>query len=525
MPLGRFLPQEVLLVPLDDRPCCYKFVQRLADMRDCKLLMPPRELLGNLHTPGNCEEIWKFIRENSYYDLPVLVSLDMLLWGGLVASRHAADVSIEDRRERLGWIDKLQYRKHTYVYSTIQRVSPTILDAQDAEFAGYLAKMSLYTGEDKGFPPCVRGHIYDKERNVLREYRLRDNEALWQYYNRYLEHRDVKHSVNKRLLNSWLCDFTDDICALFTCDDYQIKSYNVIEFRDLYDDSLSIENGRLKMGDGADEVSMLFLARAFSHRQYPKIGFFISDMNHRSSSTKYEGRCLMDGIRHQAEVVSCHLVDSYYYEEEAAQCQKQFWVWTPFGSGDQECVNQSELRHFDDRRRKFIDDLKKAVASGKTVVVADVGYTNGADKLLVKALIDEVGLENLGGYAGWGTAANTLGTALATVVMLPDTETKDSRLKRVRFLLERLADDYLYQAEYRAVLVERCGCANSCQELSDEVLQPMCELWREKVSTQVSSWLEKSFPDIELEDVLVSFPWNRLFETELDLHLRYKSDR
>jgi len=61
---------------------------------------------------------------------------------------------------------------------------------------------------------------------------------------------------------------------------------------------------------------------------------------------------------------------------------------------------------------RLVADLLEA---GRRVAVADCAHPNGADPALVRALQVVVGgeWERLSGYAGWNTAGNTIGTAVA----------------------------------------------------------------------------------------------------------------
>ena len=90
---------SLIFIPLDSRPCCNLFVQRLADFRRLSLRMPPAEWLGNLECRGSSEQLWEWLREQDDA-VPALLSADMLLWGGLVGSRRPADVE-ENQRQSL----------------------------------------------------------------------------------------------------------------------------------------------------------------------------------------------------------------------------------------------------------------------------------------------------------------------------------------------------------------------------------------------------------------------------------------
>ena len=86
------------LVPLDDRPCNRQFPAQLAAIAGRSVLLPPRDLLGWFTQPGECEAVAAWLAECPAEGL--VVSLDMLCFGGLVSSRTPA-VSESDAMARL----------------------------------------------------------------------------------------------------------------------------------------------------------------------------------------------------------------------------------------------------------------------------------------------------------------------------------------------------------------------------------------------------------------------------------------
>ena len=80
-------PRPILFVPLDDRPCCLDMVGRIAALASCELLTPPRKSLGHFQEPGQPDAILQWLEEQDP-SLNLIASVDMLSWGGLIASRH-----------------------------------------------------------------------------------------------------------------------------------------------------------------------------------------------------------------------------------------------------------------------------------------------------------------------------------------------------------------------------------------------------------------------------------------------------
>ena len=70
--------KKILLLPLDERPCNFKF-PLLMPSADIRIIRPPRELLGNKKLPADCKEIARWVIENVRDVYAVVLSMDMLI--------------------------------------------------------------------------------------------------------------------------------------------------------------------------------------------------------------------------------------------------------------------------------------------------------------------------------------------------------------------------------------------------------------------------------------------------------------
>ncbi|MEJ7616088.1 MAG: DUF4127 family protein [Pyrinomonadaceae bacterium] len=79
---------RVLLITLDDRPPCLQVTQMIGDIGDAEVVAPPRALLGRFTEAGQPDEIARWVNGQKLHEFDaVVVSLDMLAYGGLVNSR------------------------------------------------------------------------------------------------------------------------------------------------------------------------------------------------------------------------------------------------------------------------------------------------------------------------------------------------------------------------------------------------------------------------------------------------------
>src|ERR1700680_78170 len=78
----------IAFVPLDDRPVTLQLPVMLGRVAGQPLLVPPRASIGHYLTPGDPEAILRWLHSSQTQGVSaVVVSTDMIAYGGLVASR------------------------------------------------------------------------------------------------------------------------------------------------------------------------------------------------------------------------------------------------------------------------------------------------------------------------------------------------------------------------------------------------------------------------------------------------------
>ena len=78
-----------MYIPLDERPCNYNFINVMLKGHDddIELVEPPLSILGFKKTPANFEALKEFMLNNISDCYGIILSIDMLLYGGIVPSR------------------------------------------------------------------------------------------------------------------------------------------------------------------------------------------------------------------------------------------------------------------------------------------------------------------------------------------------------------------------------------------------------------------------------------------------------
>lgn len=451
---------SILLVPLDDRPCCTQFVQRLAAMAGRELILPDR--LGNFLDPGDPETMLAAMAEPHE---ALLVSLDMVAWGGLIASR-AQPEPLEIALQRLQKAALLARGRPAFAFQSIMRTAPTQTNLEEVELAERLVELSVLTAR--------RDPRADSLRATFPPAYLED----------YLTRRRQAHLLNRLAIEqagqgSW----TE---LLLGIDDSRTEGWNVLEIREL--EPLLPPNASL--APGTDEMGMLLLTRLIRPTTPIEVRWFPEAAAQRVG--RYEDRSLREVVQAQARAAGVSL----------GRSTRQLWVYGPLGE-------QGEAREQGpvgpERAEALIAELKVALDQGLMIALADVAHANGGDLKLLESLVNSSLAPGLIGYAAWNTAGNTLGTALATLACWPDQPSSSQELVRQNFLLERLLDDGYYQAEVR----HQGGLAG----LKDVPTAVAGSIKRE-LDSRLTRLIAAGFRPARLE---VELPWARLFEVRLQV--------
>ena len=127
-PLGAMREKagSIVLVPLDGRPPCRQFVLDAADVAGTEITALPYELQDYYTMPGETKEAQKWLRENLAQRDAAIVSIDQLLYGGLLAAREA-DKSPDEIESFIAYLRDLHAAHPTvpiYAFSILPRMIP-----------------------------------------------------------------------------------------------------------------------------------------------------------------------------------------------------------------------------------------------------------------------------------------------------------------------------------------------------------------------------------------------------------------
>ena len=460
---------RLLLIPPDTRPPTLAHPTQLARMAGAEVRVPPPEALPQLNAPGDTARLraW-LLREAPAADL-LVVCLETLTLGGMIPARRVAD-TLEDVLERLKVLNEARRLNPTLrilAFGVIVRVAHGDDPLEEKP----------YYGE---WGPHLRAYsaAFDRrarhgagEQAALERARAAVPAEMLADWTGTRERNRALHLAALELVSAGVIEH---LCL--TLDDttpYGLAAYDrrLLEART---DELGLWR-RLDIYPGADEVPCTLIARAL-RTGTPRVYVRYSGTLGAAAELLYEDRPAGELIKAHLRAAGCVRTESL------AQADFVLAVNTP---GSRQAHVQPDFATVDTAARhlpEFVDFVRDCLEAGRRVSLADLAYPNGAEKRLW-ALMRDLPLARLCGYAAWNTAGNTLGSAVAMGALPVRNEAA-----RLEALFSRMVDDALYQgfvrAEVRAALDspspfdlgERLERANT---LVAEMMTPRIrELWQ-----------------------------------------------
>lgn len=493
---------KIVYLPLDERPCNYHFAGRIAEGSGLDVINPAPHVLGEKKKPADFGLVREFLLQNAKDADGYVLSLDMLLYGGIIPSRlhHLSEEELTSRLSVIDEIKAINPNAKIYAFALIMRCPKYSSADEEPDYYEFCGEEIFRTGQIKH--KLQLGAIDPTEaENQMAEYAEKTGEHLSDFENRRVANRAMLIKVIERLNKTidFLIIPQDDSAEFgYTSMDREAIKAEIAE-RGLSD---------VAMYPGADEVGMTLLARAAceSVGRTPKIYCHFAHENAPNVIPLYEDRPLGMTLPHQINSAGCVITDNY--DEADIILYLNYPAREPVEVWQEKSVGYDE-RHLDE----FISAMGRSVKEGRVTALADGAYCNGGDKELLVRINREIGVMSLSAYAGWNTSSNTLGTVICQAVFVRlFGDSKDQK----RFLAERIYEDVGYCGHTRArvtnnILPTLGYNYFDAGERDGEVAKI--------VRGELESFVGEHFPNIrENYDILVcQMPWKRMFEVDLSL--------
>ena len=454
---------NIAFIPIDNRPVCYTLPEQICAVdKGISLFLPDRNLLGDLTKYADAEKILNWLENLDCVDA-VILSLDTIAYGGLISSRRCSN-TFEEIKQRIHRLFKILESKKSkvYAFSSIMRISNNNVNEEEKEYWNLWGK--------KIFEYSYNTHKLEKFENDVPKEILDD----------YLKTRKRNFEINKIYLEFQKRGLFSTL--VFSKDDCAEYGLNVMEAQEL--EKLG---GFVKTG--ADEIPLTLLARAVSDFNKKlslklKVAPIFLSPKDKSLISNYEDVSIENSVKGQLELAGCEIcshkdADILLYVNNFENRQGEIVMKIPTKPYEGEWAKQD-----------------------KPYMIADVRFANGSDNSFVKKLFGndlEQFDDNFYGYSAWNTSANTLGSliCIAVVKFYSNISSTFSPLSFKKLQVVRFLDDWAYQANVRQDLVM------PDEDLIKQKMKPFETLIFEKLGVNFNTSYK--------------FPWNRLFEVEVEL--------
>jgi hypothetical protein len=494
--------RRVLFVPLDDRPATRETVLDLLPLLASGWDTPPRDLLGRRRRPADLDALFRWIEREAPTADALVASAEVLVHGGLVASRLSVD-PLEVLWRRLDRVARLAGRVPTYLAAVNPRIPAGGGDEEPGYWTTYGDQLRAYSGH------LDAGEAADNDERIRRALEALDNVPAT-VVDDLLRRRRRQLLVNLELI---ALAGRGGLAALLVGQDdaepFGLTRADLAVLRRFRDRS---GGARAHVSVGADELCARLLARAAADQlgRRPRVAVRYTFPEARRSVPRYEPFPLEETVASHLEAAGCAI------DDDAPELL--LWVHNFTGVTQREAIDQRGAPPAP--TRTVAAALAEAAGRGLICGCADVRYANGADDALVRSLFARGDLAGLWGYAGWNTCSNSLGTVVAQVVLTlyARGHLSEVRLRQLRrrYLARRLLDDWGYQAVVRPYLAQEvlAGVGASVAGLG-AAAPAVCEAAHHRFREEVVPSIDRALGPTGFAGV--TFPWDRLFEVEVRL--------
>lgn len=498
------------LLPLDERPVNVRLPRHIGAVAGATVLVPPEKALSRQRHAADTAALADWLNETGSGTRPadaLVVSLDMLGYGGLIASRTSHDPT----STVLARWQPLRHIKHAAPPCRIHAVSlvtrapnsynndeePDYWQDVGADLHQYGATLHRgYLGEPDG-----PSDPYQEPRKQLPAHAVDD----------FTRRRLRNHTVNLAALSLAEDDVLDTL--LITADDTAQRSAGSLEQHWLrhWQRTLGGASERVLMHPGADEVGSVLVARAVLAALRPtplRIALVCAVPEGLTRVAPYENVPLGEGARG-------HVHGTGSLSAEPGTADLVIVIHPPDPAGGDWAHRHPVVRAVDDPEvRATVDAVCAHAERGTPVAVADCAYPNGSDPALLTALSQRMSPTSLAGYAGWNTAGNTMGSVIAQGAVFAAAQQSGvlDITAHHRLILHRLIEDGAYMTDVRGSALAAFTEQKRHSTLPPSLVEPVRAWIAARLADSPRSF--RGFENWTLDSTSVRLPWGRTFEID-----------
>jgi hypothetical protein len=506
--------RRIVLLPVDGRPVVRSQVVALAATAGWTLVVPPLALLGHFREPAPREALADWLLREAEEADALVVSVDMLVYGGLVPSRFIAD----DEASLIARLDVLRRLRARYAempiaaFAATMRISNNNVNEEEKPYWDTHGAAIWQWSYWSDAAACAESDasVGDVLRREMAARAVAARDAVPEdIRNDYCATRARNLAVTEACMQLVVDGVVSRL--ILPQDDTAPHGFNIAERR-----ALEAKVAALGLRDavaiyaGADEVAATLVARsvdAFARAPGSTSGaplmVYVDESdpaNIGALTARYEDRPIRASIQAQWLAAGAELVN------DADQADLVCAVWTRGrvqGDWAMGIPLPEALPDLNWPRR-----MAAHAAAGRAVAFADLAYANGGDPALFEVMPPLLATTEWAAYSGWNTASNTLGSLAAQCVLARHgPEGYQSRANKAVLAL-RLAEDFLYQAQWRQhIRAQRDERSLTADALLAHV--------RAAVEQPINAWLADAGLRYRVREI--GLPWQRTFEIDLQL--------
>lgn len=502
---AKVIKERVIFIPHDNRPISDEQTADTLRKMGWEIIVPPKEILGSAENLGKPELLWDWLENNSKQANAAVISSDSMLYGSLVASRkhNWQERELIKRVNKFVEFKQQNPQMRLYVFGSIMRtprsgeksgaMEPGYYDSYGADIFRYTAlsdKKEVYGLTDR------ESKEYDFLMKLIPQTALND----------WLSRREKNFRASKALI-----DLTKhNVFEYFVLgrDDNAPYSQTHMESRHLADYGKTLGDTRFQAMAGIDEFGMLMLTRAVNNITQSMPFVFVRYNWGRGPDTvpAYSDERISKSIRDHVVAAGGIMVPAPKNADLVVVVNTNPNGKTLENGGVENSGRPREGTNY------CADIVQEYLAAGYPVGVADIAFANGADNALMEALKNRGLLFKLRAYSGWNTATNSTGFVIGQGMLAA----KMSDEARDELLMMRYLDDWAYQANIRGVVARQLGWFRASGAYS--FLGNKKEAIEARTTTLMRRFADDNLPPQGgIENLEITFPWNRMFEARFDL--------
>ena len=514
----RELNKNILLVPLDGRPPCKQFVIDAGAIAGFAVTTPPGNLQDYYSAPGNTAGMQKWLAENIKDKEAALISIDQLLYGGLLAAREK-DAEPAQQEELIHYLRQLHSDNPDtplLAFSILPRQTPQDTIDGYQERKDLLAYSRLKGRQAAGLP------IDEAELHRL------ENAISPASINKYLAHFTENEELNKKLIAL----VKEGVLSKLVLGQDDGEEYSIpnIEKAHLYQfiASENLPSEKVILTHGADEIALTMLA-AFQNEQTGMCPKVYIAYNHHSTPATVMPYMAIDNQKTAKEKIALIGGNETDDSENA-----DYILYLSANDYEKDTVS---------RRRTNVQELNQLAKINKPLALVDLSKHFTAQETLLPLLLDsDYPLNTLTAYAGWNTASNAIGTAVASASLYTsaqkNAQSREEALSiaasNIKFLQNRILEDYFYLKEDIDTInhtLKKAGYQNTADldlehnwrwanHMLQESMQKHLAAYKHTKAVRTPARFHTPQGDFTLSvndlTVELSYPWPRTFEIYLE---------